>query len=242
MGQSGRFTGAWLLSIVAVLLAPSGAAALTIGGDASLTTDYIFRGISESDGNGAAQLDLHVTTADGTFVGAFASTLSRVNYRGWDYELETYLGHRFDLTPTWSTSVTAVNYSYLKGNVPFSNDYQELSVSVSYLDRWTLTASAAPNAVRYMYHTRLGRYFAYVADAAGQVPLVGPLFATAGVGYYSLTGPDPGGYVYGNVGLAFEYKALRVDAGYYAVQDRADYLFPYGRARNRFAATLSWHF
>jgi uncharacterized protein (TIGR02001 family) len=230
------------LWIATVLLAPRFAGAITVGGDVSYASAYIFRGITESDGNGAAQVDLHASTSAGTYLGVFVSTLSRVQGRGPHFELEEYLGHRFNLSQTWSAALTAVNYSYLDSNLPLSGDYQELSASLTYLDRWTLSVSAAPNAVRYVQHYRLGRYPAYVADLSGQLPLVGPLFATAGVGYYSLTGPEPGGYLYGNAGLAFEYKALRMEAGYYATQERAQELFPYGEASNRVAVTISWHF
>ena len=82
-----------------------------------------------------------------------ASTLNRVwwqkgqGYTGWDYELEAYLGHRFDLSPSWSTTATATSYSYLGGDAPSSNDYQELSVTTAYLDLWTLELAVIPNAI-----------------------------------------------------------------------------------------------
>ena len=224
------------------LLIPRCAAALTIGGDVAYTSDYIFRGVSETNGHGAIQLDLHATDTSGSFAGVFASSLGRV----WDnqsgYELEAYLGHRFSLSTSWSASVSAVNYSYIHTGIPASSDYQELSIAASYLDSLTVTLSASPSYVRYADRYRLGRYPAYVADVAGQLPLHAGLFATVGVGYYRFTGPYEQGYAYGNAGLAFEYKGLRIDAGYYAIEAQAEYLFPYGRVGNRFAATLSWHF
>ena len=89
--------------IAVVLLAPRAADAITFDGDVTYTSDYIYRGISETGGRSAAQIDLHLATGDGTFVGVFASTLDRLWHRGyetlgWDYELEQYLGHRFDLS------------------------------------------------------------------------------------------------------------------------------------------------
>lgn len=225
----------------ALLTAPV-ARGITPGGDLTLTSDYIFRGISQSADQPALQGDLHLSTADGTFAGLFASTLRKISQHGANYELEEYVGHRFDLSPLWSTTVTAVNYSYRAGNIPFSNDYQEISAALSYLDLWTVSVAMSPNTVRYAGGYRLGRYASYVADASAQLPLVGPLFATAGVGYYTLAGPFGTGYAYGNAGLAVEYKAWRLDAAYYVTQVRSQYLFPYGQARNHFAATLSWHF
>jgi uncharacterized protein (TIGR02001 family) len=235
--------GVICLWIVATALSrPAGA--LTFDGDLSYTSDYILRGVSESAGRSAGQIDLRVTTRDGTFAGVFASTLGRVGWnrwsrRGWNYKLEEYLGHQFTLSGSWSATVTAVNYSYLDGNVALSNDYQELSVAVSYLDLWTMTVGAIPNAVRWDSGYRLGRYAAYTVDNAIQVPIVGQLFALGGVGYYT---SDSTGYAYGNAGLAFEYKSLRIEAGYYVAQDRAQNLFPYGRAGSRYAGTILWHF
>jgi uncharacterized protein (TIGR02001 family) len=229
--------------IAAVWLLPRLAQALSVDGDVTYTSDYIYRGISETGDHGAAQVDVHVTTADGTFLGAFASTLGRVMYYHWDDEVETYLGHRFDLSPSWSTTVTAVNYSYLGGNVHTSNDYQELTLAASYLDRWNLSVSASPDVVRYDRGYRLGRYPAYALEASAQLPLIGRLLFTAGLGYYSIgDGSDQIGYVYGNSGLAFEYKRLRLDLGYYVTQEHAQTQFLYGRARERIAGTINWHF
>jgi uncharacterized protein (TIGR02001 family) len=236
--------GVLCLLIAAVLLASRAAEAITFDGDLTATSDYVFRGISETGGRPAAQIDLHLTSADGTFLGVFASTLHREWRRGydsvgWNFEAEEYLGHRFNLSPSWGTTVTAVNYSYQDGNAGLNNDYQELSVALSYLDSWTLTVAAIPNAVRYDRGYRLGRYPAYTTDASTQLPLVGRLFFTAGAGYYT---SDSAGYVYGNAGFGFEFKSLRLDAGYYVAQDRAQALFPYGRAGSRFAGSVSWHF
>jgi uncharacterized protein (TIGR02001 family) len=236
--------GILCLWIAAATLAPLSAGAVTVDGDLSYTSDYVFRGISESGGHGAGQLDVRASTRDGTFLGVFASTLGRNWHHswgdsGWDYQLDVYLGHRFDLSPAWSTTVTAVSYYYLAGNAPLSNDYQEISIAVSYLDLWTVTEAVIPNAVRYDGNYRVGRYPAYVTDASAQLPLIGKLFLTAGAGYYT---SDATGYAFGNAGLGFEFKSLRVDAGYYFAQDRARALFPYGRAGGRFAGTVSWHF
>jgi uncharacterized protein (TIGR02001 family) len=250
--------GVFCLWITAATLAPRAASAVTVEGDISYTSDYIYRGISESGGRSAGQIDVRATTRDGTFVGVFATTLGRTWQRswgntGWDYAMEGYLGHRFDLSPAWSATLTGVSYWYLKGNVPMSNDYQEFSVAVSYLDFLTVTAAAIPNAVRFNGDYRLGRYPAYVVDTSVQFPLIGRLFFTAGAGYYltqAVSEPAAPGdhtsnareYAFGNAGFGFQFKSLRVDAGYYVAEHRAQALFPYGRAGSRFAATVSWHF
>jgi len=157
-------TGILCLWIAAATLEPLSARAVTVEGDLTYTSDYILRGVSETGGRGAVQLDVHAGTEGGSFAGVFASTLERLwlrptgYYSGWRYELQAYAGHRFDLSPSWSTTVTATSYSYLAGNIPYSDDYQELSATASYLDLWTVELSWSPNAVRFQGTYRAGRY------------------------------------------------------------------------------------
>ena len=226
------------------------AQAVSFGGDAAITTDYIYRGLSETDHKGAVQLDLHASLASGTFAGVWASSLDHNVKPFASYDLEEYIGQRFDLSSAWNTSITATNYSYLGGNQRHSYDYQQISASVSYLDRWTLSISAIPNAVRYSGYEWLGRYAAYDVETSGQWLIWKGLYATAGAGYYLFSGSNAGwedrqpsvGYGYGNIGLAYEWRSWRVDVGYFLTQDRAQTLFLYTYANQRVAGTLSWRF
>jgi uncharacterized protein (TIGR02001 family) len=234
--------------------------AVPFGGDAAITSDYIYRGLSETDHKGAVQLDLHASLASGTFAGVLASSLDH-RYRPYtNYNLEEYIGQRFDLSSAWNTSVTVTNYQYPGARQYYWGDYQQLTASVSYLDRWTFSISAIPNALRYSgVFYRVGRDSAYDAETVGQWLIWKGLYATAGAGYYLFTGshsspgPDPNGqyaenslptigYAYGNIGLAYEWRSWRVDVGYFLTQDRAQMLTPYPYANQRVAGTLSWHF
>ena len=237
---------AWL----ALSLAPvRSTCAISFGGDLAVTSDYIYRGLSETNGRAAVQLDLHASTLGGTFIGVWTSTLDR-NFRPYArYDVQEYIGQRFDLSSAWNMSVTATNYSYLGGEQYYSSDYQQLTASVSYLDRWTFSLSAMPNALRYSGEYRVGRFPAYDAETAGQWLIAKGLFITGGVGYYLFTGtdstpyPTPSmGYVYGNAGLAYQWRSWRADVGYFVAQGRAQQIFPYPIAKDRFAGTLSWRF
>lgn len=227
--------------------------AVSFGGNVAVTSDYIYRGYSETNDKGALQLDLHASALSGTFIGVWTSTLDS-RFRPWaDLELQEYIGQRFDLSSAWNTTLTASNHSYVGGHQAYSSDYQEITASVSYLDRWTFSLSAAPNALRYWGKYRgeypAGRYPAYDADTSGQWLIAKGLFVTGGIGYYLLTGNDSEplsrpsiGYAYGNVGLAYEWGNWRIDAGYFLAQERAERLLPYPIAGHRFAGTLSWRF
>src|SRR5258708_24427980 len=99
----GRLTPAQWLSTWTLLAvaAPQGfAAALdtqpAFGGNLAATTDYIYRGVSESDG-AALQADLHGETRGAAFAGGWASTRGRGLQPGSRYGFDIYFGHRFEL-------------------------------------------------------------------------------------------------------------------------------------------------
>jgi uncharacterized protein (TIGR02001 family) len=244
---------AWLL--LAPLLGPCfspTAAALdlggnfTLGGSLAVTSDYIYRGVSESDGHGALQADLHVDEG-GSFIGAWSSTRDHNLDPYADYDLEVYLGHRFDLSSSWSSTVSARAHYFVAGMQEESADYEELTASVTWLDRWTLALSSIPNAPHYWYDERLGRSPAWIAESSGQWLLLPQgLFVTGGAGYYyaSRTGAGiaaGGGYAYGNAGLAFEYRRWRLDVGYFVAQSKAGQILPYP-VSDRVAGTIAWRF
>jgi uncharacterized protein (TIGR02001 family) len=250
-----RLTPARCLLTCALLLAaaaPAAAAAIfdtevSFGGNLAVTSDYIYRGVSESDGRAALQADLHVDTPGGTFGGVWASTRERRLEPGAGYDMEAYLGHRFELSTTWTATLNARSHYFLGGGGEASDDYQELSAALTWLDRWSVSVTAIPNAVRYWYYSRQSRSPAWITDTAGQWLLGGGLFVTAGAGYYRSTGTGPGrfaatGYGYGNAGLAYERHGWRVDVGYFLAESQAQELFPYPIANRKVAGTLSWHF
>jgi hypothetical protein len=235
---------------------------LSFGGTLAATSDYIYRGVSESDGQGALQADLHAGTAAGTFAGVWASTRDRNLEPNSSGEVQLYLGQRIALGNAWSATVSGRADYFVGGPTEHSDDYQELSASLSWLDRWTFSVSVIPSAVRYTpklsqfppphYYFQVYRSAAYVADGSGQWLLRqglfgGALYATAAAGYYYATQPDheddaPGiGYLYGNAGVALEWRRWRIDVGYFTAQSRAGQLFPYAVA-NRLAGTVAWQF
>ena len=257
----------WLCGCALALLAPRPACGQSepgpIGGSLAATSDYIYRGVSQSDGHGALQVDLHASTSAGTFAGVWASTRDSDLEPGTDGEMQLYLGQRFALDADWSATVSGRADYFVGGAAHHSDDYQEISAALTWLDRYTVSVTAIPNAVRYssavyQYEGYQYSYYevyrspAFVADAAGQWLLSegllggGGLYLTAAAGYYYASrsdhhAPPAVDYVYGNAGFALEWRRWRIDVGYFAAQRQAAELFPYPVAK-RFAGTVSWQF
>ena len=227
-----------------------------VGGNLAVTSDYIYRGVSQSDGHGALQADLHASSAGGLFAGIWASTRDGDLQPGTDGEIQLYLGQHFSLGGEWSATVSGRADYFVVGTPTHSDDHQEISAELAWLDRYTLSLTWIPNAVRYYYAAFAEQYYIYrtpavVADAAGQwllreELLGGRLYLTAAVGYYYASRPDRGplpavDYLFGNAGFALEWRRWRVDVGYFAAQEQAAELFPYPVAK-RIAGTISWQF
>jgi len=257
----------WLCACALALLVPHPLRAQTdpgpIGGSVAATSDYIYRGVSQSDGHGALQADLHASSAAGTFAGVWASTRDSHLEPGTDGESQLYVGQRFSVSDAWSATVSGRADYFVGGPAHHSDDYQEISIALTRLDRYTLSLCAIPNAVHYTseVHQYAGIWYHYyevyrspalVADAAGQwllpkrLPGGGALYVTAAAGYYYASRPDHHpqhavDYLYGNAGFALDWQRWRIDVGYFAAQRQAAELFPYPVAR-RVAATVSWQF
>ena len=192
---------------------------LSLGGNLVLTSDYIYRGVSSSNNDAALQADLHVASSGGTFLGVWGSTRDNKFEPYANYDIEIYLGHRFDVSNAWSVSVEARGHYPVGGPQESSDDYQQISAAVTYLDFWTLSVTAIPNAVRYWFYERLSRAPAFAVDTSIQWLVYRGVFLTGGAGYYHAGGTGPGieaamGYAYGNVGVAYERRRWRLDIGY----------------------------
>lgn len=246
--------------------APAQADDAAVGGNLALTSDYIYRGVSESDGHAALQADLHAATAGGMFAGVWASTRDSHLEPGAAGELQLYVGRRLALSAEWSATLSGRADHLFGGSQQASDDYQEIAAAFSWLDLCTLSVAAIPSAARYAYrpvgyetyayqpqgsetyaYQRLGRSAAFVADGSAQWLITGALYVTGGAGYYYAGGRsaerlDTVGYAYGNAGLAYERGRWRLDVGYFVAQRAAAELFPYPLANRRTAATLSWQF
>ncbi|HVN46702.1 MAG TPA: TorF family putative porin [Steroidobacteraceae bacterium] len=239
----------WLLTMLLgppAALAEGPTRALSVGGSLTVASDYIYRGVSSSNNNPAFQADLHAGVG-GTFLGVWGSTRDGGLEPYADYELEIYLGHRFDLGDAWSVVLSGRAHYLLGGSQESSDDYQELSAQLSWLDAWTFAITAIPSAPRYWFYERLSRAPAFIAETTGQWLIYHGLYITAGAGYYRVTGTGPGaesadGYAYGNLGLAWEHRHWRIEAGYYLTGDRAEVLMPYPSANQRWAGSVTWRF
>ena len=118
----------------------------TFSASATLTSDYVFRGISQSQEDWALQGELAFEHESGFYGGIWGSSVdfipddaSYLDEDGANLELDLYVGYSWDLADKWVGDVQVVRYVYPGTNEGVDYDYAELISSVSYDEMITAT-------------------------------------------------------------------------------------------------------
>ena len=222
------------------LLAALPAAAADVSGSVAVTTDYIYRGTSQTAGQAAAQAGVQFHSSAGWNAGMWGSSVDFQNGSGLAYELDLQAGYSWSLSPDWSMQVGYVHYGYLDDS-DAGYDYDEISASVSFQQRATASIAWSPNTSK---PTRWG--FVSEREAlAYEVSLAQPLrprwSLCAGVGYYDLHDLVDTGYWYWSTGVAFTWQGMQLDLLHIDTDSTGERLFG-RRAGSRWTAALTWRF
>jgi hypothetical protein len=79
-------------------------------------------------------------------------------------------------------------------------------------------------------------------ELAATQPLVGPIAASAGVGYYDLPSLLHADYWFWNVGLACSLGRTQVAVAYIGSDSSAERAFGYDRAGRHWSGSVAWRF
>lgn len=241
MSQSHRACN--IVCLVALALAPGTVfAGERWGGLVTATSDYVFRGLSQSAGSAALQADLHVRIRNSWLVGAWATTADPPPGNVATYEVNLYLGRSWNIDNRWGTSLTYVRYAYPDSNPTGRFDSDELIASLEYEDRATVTVSYSPNSRPYSRYGHIyeGRLLSY--EASLRQPLAGSLALLASAGYYDTDAIFGYSYWAGDVGLAVSAGRFDVTVTRFMTDSTARELFGRYAADGRWVATLTWKF
>jgi uncharacterized protein (TIGR02001 family) len=177
------------------------------------TSDYRFRGQSQSSRDFAFQGSFDYTTESGFYVGAWASNIdfSDTGDTSSYMELDLYAGYSFSLGEGTEAGVKATYYYYPES--PATYDYWELQASLSH-DMGDLALSAELNySPDYFFESGSA-----IAAAAGiEVPLWDKFSASGHVGHQWIDdnfafGTDD--WLYWDVGVSVALGRLTLDARY----------------------------
>ncbi len=213
-----------------------------VNGLVGLTTDYVFRGRSQTRGEPASQAGIGYEHPSGVFGGVWAS---RTDFASrWDHELEIdyVVGFGRDLRGDWRGEVTLRRYTYPRSPDPIGYDYTEVGGTLQYRDLLTLGVAYSPGWSGY---TTLGavRSDRLLATEVGlQYPLPHGFSATGGLGRLDIAGRWGGTSLYWNAGIAWQIGRFTVDLGYYDTDRRARRLYGRSSVRGDVVAGVVYQF
>lgn len=206
-----------MTSVARSTLAAAALASLALPVDAAefsgyltLTTDYVWRGVTQSDGDPAAQLGGEVSFQSGVYAGLWGSTIDIDNGpdRQRDAEVIYYLGYGFDVSSHWTLGANAVVYTYPGQTGSIDYNYEEYAVSVNYDDRVWLEYAYSPEY--YGFDIESHNVEVITEWPAGEYLVVG-----AAVGYFDFSDFLDDSYAYWDLGVTWPINRFSIDLRYH---------------------------
>lgn len=174
-----------------------------------LTTDYVFRSVSYSDGHPAVQAGADVALEPGLYFGVWGSSVDLdFGSTQRDLQVNYYLGYERDLRGGFRIGANAVAYTFPGTEGVIDYDFEEYSVVASHDDRVWLEYSYSPD----LFHS--GRH-THNVDLYAEWPMPANLTLGAGAGYYDVSALSGSGYGYWQLGLTRNFRAVAVDLRYH---------------------------
>jgi len=130
-----------LLSAPAVSFAQDAEEGSNFSWNAGIVSDYVFRGVSQSNREIAFQGGVDYSFGDsGFYTGAWGSNVDFQDMTGPNIEVDLYVGYNADLTENLNLDVMFTRYTYHGSESSYGNiDYNELITNLALADVATLT-------------------------------------------------------------------------------------------------------
>lgn len=223
-------------AIAGLMALASQANAAELTGSAALTTDYVWRGSTQTQGDPAVQASFKVSGDSGFYASVWGSNVEFAPGTRASSELDFTVGWGKALNDDWAVDVNVLHYRYPSTTVDLN--WTEFNGTVTYKGNYWASLGHSSEA--------LG------ADASGTYALVGATFPVndafrvdAGVGHYFLDDAIFGqyGYSHAQVSAVWAFKTsfeARLTA--HMTDSNAETIFGEAFAGNRIEAALQASF
>jgi uncharacterized protein (TIGR02001 family) len=238
-----RRTRRWFPALTALLFGRAVIAqAAGFGGFIALTSDYVYRGATQTGHDPAFQADAHYYSPGGWLAGLWGTSVRPDPGETTSAELDPYLGYTRTVGDEWSMRLAAVYHAYPGDASRSRYRYSELAGTMAYQSQVFITLAVSPDTEVQTAYGGFVRRAAASGDLSWHATLGHALSANVGVGYYRLHRPVSSGYGYGSAGLGYEWGPVHLDLSLIGVSGAARTFFYYGEASNRLVGTVLWEF
>ena len=219
------------LALSALLV--GGASAGELSGDVGVVSDYVFRGVSQTDEDLAVQAGLTYSLESGFYVGTWASQVDFGSET--DLEVDFFAGYGFNLSDSVAADVQVLRYVYPdEGGL----NYNELLFSLTFAEKLTTTIGYTND----VYNSgETGWYYGASLDLA----LPAEFTLTPGVGYSRFASgvleDGSSSYLDWSLGLSRDFGPISAALTYHDTNGDGEDLFGY-TADSRVVLGLSYGF
>lgn len=175
----------------------------------SATSDYVFRGVTQTDFGPALQGGLDYAFGDsGFYAGVWGSNVDFADPDGPDIELDTYVGYSADLGDDWNVDFSVVRYAYSGERNAYGDlDYSEFFARTTYREMLTFTLAYANDYANLDYSS-------LYLNVAGTHDLGNDFSLNAGIGHSKFSAGN-GSYSDWNLGVSRQFGPVSVAINYY---------------------------
>lgn len=218
--RCGALAAGAALTVTGVLAAEADLARLEAS--ATLASDYIFRGISQTLEDPALQLGLGFEHRSGLFAGVWGSNVDfpsnelRDNPR--NVEVDLYLGYSRQLGRDLVGSTVVTRYEYPGSDGRFEYSYSEIGVGLQFRDQLGASVSYSDDV--------MGRgASSLVFELFGRHPLPRRVDLNVGLGYFDFGESILESYGFWSLGISTTRSRLTFDLSYIGTDEAAERIF-----------------
>jgi uncharacterized protein (TIGR02001 family) len=222
------------LAAALLVAASATASAADFSGTAAATSDYVLRGISQTQGDPAAQLGARLAFDSGLYASAWGSQVDFGPTLGTDAEIDAAIGFNRTFGERWNLDVNLTRYFYAGTRGDTNLDYNEVIATVTLDQRWWALVAWSDDVFA------TGSRGVY-SELGAKFPLDARWRLEAVAGYYDLADAYDDSYARAQLSAICRVGSVDLRASAHWTSDAADFLFPeLGGNRAEIAAT--WNF
>jgi uncharacterized protein (TIGR02001 family) len=210
----------------------------SIGG----TTDFVFRGLSLTRGEPAAQASFDVEFPKEFYVGAFVATADPNPGPSPPVELDVWAGRYWSLSQDFSADVRLSQYTYPDDPRRVNYNRTEITGTLGYRNKLFAAAIYSPNTRAVASSPGYDEGDVWALELSGRQPFNEKFAVSAGVGHYALEEIYGDSYNYWNLTLTATLEPFELQLAYLGVDDRAEDHFSEEVTGDRVAFTALWRF
>lgn len=229
-----RPLAAGILAMLGLMAVGAQARAVEVTGSAALTSDYVWRGTTQTQGDPAVQAGFKIAGDSGFYGSVWGSNVEFAPETHASSEFDFTVGWAGEIAPDWALDVNVLRYQYPSTTVDLN--WTELNGTLTYARNYWLSMGWSPEALGSEeggVYTQLGARF----------PINDAFRIEAAAGYYALDDVYDESYAHAQLSAVWAVKApleLRVTA--HATDSNAEDIFGDDFAGDRIEAAVQASF